>query len=53
MTQILRQIFFIDLFIANIVKITVKDEKNLNGASVEADFWHGDNLDHDEKKSSK
>ena len=43
--------FPIDLFISNIVKIRVKGEKNLNGASVEADFWHGDNLDHNEKKA--
>ena len=32
------------------VKITVNVQKRLKGASVEADFWHGENIDHDEKK---
>ena len=26
-------------------------QKTLKGASVEADFWHGENIDHPEKKS--
>ena len=34
-------------------KIMVDDQKRLNGASAEADFWYGDNLDHVEKKSPK
>ena len=32
-------------------KITVNVQKWLKGASVEADFWRGDNIDHDEKKA--
>ena len=28
-------------------------QKTLKGSSVEADFWQGENTDHDEKKSSK
>ena len=31
-------------------KIMVNVQKRLNGASAEADFWYGDNLDHVEKK---
>ena len=34
-------------------KIAVNVQKRLKGASVEADFWRGENIDHDEKKSSK
>ena len=26
-------------------------QKTLKGASVEADFWHGENIDHPEKKA--
>ena len=33
-------------------KITVNVQKMLKRASVEADFWHGENEDHDEKKRS-
>ena len=32
-------------------KIMVNVQKRLNGASAEADFWYGDNLDHVEKKA--
>ena len=32
-------------------KITVNVQKRLKGASVEADFWHGENIDHPEKKA--
>ena len=28
-------------------------QKRLNGASDKADFWHGENIEHVEKKSSK
>ena len=38
---------------ANIAKIMVNVQKRLKGASVEADFWHGENIEHVEKKSSK
>ena len=31
-------------------KIMVNVQKRLNGASAEADFWYGENIDHDEKK---
>ena len=34
-------------------KIKVNVQKRLKGGSVEADFWHGENIDHDEKKRSK
>ena len=52
MTQICTKIS--QLFqIANMAKIMVNVQKRLNGASAEADFWYGDNLDHVEKKSSK
>ena len=34
-------------------KIMANVQKRLNGASAEADFWYGDNLDHVENKSSK
>ena len=39
--------------IANMAKIMVNVQKRLNGASVKADFWHGENKGHPEKKSSK
>ena len=35
------------------VKITVNVQKRLKGASVEADFLHGENKDHDKKKKLK
>ena len=35
------------------VKIMVKVQKRVKGASVEADFLHGENIDHEKKKSSK
>ena len=31
----------------------VNFQKRLKGASAEADFWHGENIEHAEKKSSK
>ena len=31
--------------------IMVNIQKRLNGASVKADFWHGANIDHAEKKA--
>ena len=34
-------------------KIKVNVQKRLKGGSVEADFWHGENIDHGEKKRSK
>ena len=39
--------------IANMAKIMVNVQKRLNGASAEAGFWYGDNLDHVKEKSSK
>ena len=38
---------------ANMAKIMVNVQKRLKGASVQADFLHGENIDHAEKKSSK
>ena len=35
---------------ANMAKIMVNVQKRLKGDSVEADFWHGEKVDHDEKK---
>ena len=37
----------------NFVKIRVNVQKRLKGASAEADFWHGENMEHVKKKSSK
>ena len=34
-------------------KIMVNVQKRLKGASAEANFWHGENIEHVEKKSSK
>jgi len=34
-------------------KIMANVQKRLKGASVEAGFWYGENIDHVEKKSSK
>ena len=34
-------------------KIMANVQKMLKGASAEADFWHGKNIEHAEKKSSK
>ena len=34
----------------NMAKIMVNVQKRLNGASAEVDFWHGENIDHAEKK---
>ncbi len=53
MTQILYQIFFVIFLETNIVKIVVNFQKRLKGASVEADFWYGENIGLAEKKSSK
>ena len=39
--------------IANMAKIMVNVQKKLNGASVKADFWHGENIDHADEKSYK
>ena len=33
------------------VKITVNVQKRVKGASVEADFLHGENIDHEKKKA--
>ena len=38
---------------ANMVKIMVNVHKRSKGVSDEVDFWHGENLDHAEKKRSK
>ena len=35
---------------ANIVKIMVNVQKRLNGTSSQAEFWHGENIDHAKKK---
>ena len=32
-------------------KIMVNFQKRLKGASVAADFWRGENIDHDKKKA--
>ena len=34
-------------------KMMVNVQERLKGASAEADFWYGENIDHFEKKSSK
>ena len=52
-TQILYQKYFMTFQKANMAKIMINVQKRLNGASAEADFWYGDNLDHVENKSSK
>ena len=36
---------------ANVAKIMVNVQKRLKWASVRADFFHGENLDHPEKKA--
>ena len=36
-----------------LAKIKANVQKRLKGASVEADFWYGENIEHVEKKSSK
>ena len=38
---------------ANMAKIMVNVHKRSKGVSDEVDFWHGENLDHAEKKRSK
>ena len=35
---------------ANIAKMMVNVQKRLKGASVKADFWHGEYIDHADKK---
>ena len=35
------------------VKITTNVQERLKGASVEADFWYGENIDHVQKKNLK
>ena len=50
-TQILYQKYFMTFQNANMAKIMINAQKRLNGASAEADFWYGDNLDHVEKKA--
>ena len=52
-TKILYQKYFMTFQKANMAKIMINVQKRLNGASAEADFWYGDNLDHVENKSSK
>jgi len=37
----------------SLAKIMVDVQKSLNGGSVKADFLHGENIDHAEKKSFK
>ena len=53
MTHILRQKKFFFVQKANIDKTMVNVQKSLKGASFKADFWHGENIDHAEKKRSK
>ena len=36
---------------ANVGKIMVNIQKMLKGVSMEADFWHGENIDPAEKKA--
>ena len=52
-TQILHQNIFTMFFENKLGKNMVDVQKSLKGASAEADFWHGKNIDHAEKKSSK
>ena len=52
-TQILYQKYFMTFQKANMAKIMINVQKRLNGASSEADFWHGENLDRPEVKTSK
>ena len=53
MTQILHQKIFNTFFKLILAKIKANVQKRLKGASVEADFWYGENIEHVEKKSSK
>ena len=53
MTQILHQQIFTTYFENKFGQIKAIVQKRLNGASVKVDFWHGENIDHAEKKSSK
>ena len=36
---------------ANVGKIMVNIQKMLKGISMEADFWHGENINHAKKKA--
>ena len=53
MTQILYQKNSQFFQKANMAKIMVNVHKRSKGVSDEVDFWHGENLDHAEKKRSK
>ena len=53
MTQILLPNNLKKIQKANIAKNMVNVQKSLKGVSSQADFWHGENIDHAEKKSSK
>ena len=53
MTQILYQKSFITFSESKYGKIMVNVQKRLKGASAEAGFWYGENIDHVKKKNSK
>ena len=50
MTQILYQKILWLFQKANVAKIMVNVQKRLKGASAKANFWHGENIEHVEKK---
>ena len=41
------------MYKTNMTKIMVNVQKRLKGASVDVDFWHGENIDTVKEKSSK
>ena len=53
MTQILHQKNSTHFLKTNLAKIKANVQKSLKGGSVKADFLHGENIEHVEKKSSK
>ena len=53
MTQILYQKVSKHFQKTNMAKMMVNVQERLKGASVEADFWYGENIGLAEKKSSK
>ena len=53
MTHILQRFFFDEVDTVYLAKITANVQKNMNPASFGADFLYDENIDHNEKKSSK
>ena len=53
MNQICTKKYSAHFLKTSLAEIKAKVQKSLRGGSVKADFFHGENLDHAEKKSSK